>query len=259
MIRFMLVAFTIISGQAFAQDFSLFEKKEFAAKGGQVLPYRILYPENYNPDEKYPLVLFLHGGGERGNDNEKQLVNGVKAFLEPENRSEFPCIVIVPQCPADSYWASVKFERTNYPLDLNFDYDYDITEGLKLVIELTKSVMKKEAVDKNRVYITGLSMGGMGTLEAVYRFPKLFAAAVAVCGGADAEAYGKKQAKVPFWLFHGESDSVIAVENSRAMNARLKELGAEVKYTEYPGVDHNSWDNAYADPALFPWLFSKSR
>ncbi len=84
-------------------------------------------------------------------------------------------------------------------------------------------------------------------------------AVVAVCGGADTEAYGKKQAKVPFWLFHGEADSVIAAENSRAMKSRLEALGAEVKYTEYPGVDHNSWDNAYADPALFPWLFSKSK
>ncbi len=242
-----------------AQDYSLFEKKEFVNKSGEVLPYRILYPENYDKTKQYPLVLFLHGGGERGNDNEKQLVNGVKAFLEPEARSKFPCIVIAPQCPEDSYWASVKFERTKYPLELDFNYEYEITKGLRLAIELTKSTMKSEAVDAEKVYITGLSMGGMGSLEAVYRYPKMFAAIAAVCGGADLNAYSKKQAKIPFWLFHGEVDGVIAVDNSRNLYAKLKAFGADVQYTEYPGVNHNSWEKAYIEPSLLPWMFSKSK
>lgn len=243
----------------FGQDLSLFEKREFKGQNGEVLPYRILYPENYDATKKYPLVLLLHGGGERGNDNEKQLTHGVKVFLEAENRRAFPAIVIAPQCPEDSYWASVKFERTKYPLELDFNYGYDITKGLGLAIALTKDIIEKEAVDTKRVYITGLSMGGMGTLEAVYRFPKIFAAAAVVCGGGDTDTYSKKQAKIPFWLFHGDVDGVIAVENSRKMVARLKELGADVKYTEYEGVNHNSWENAYAEPELLPWLFSKSR
>lgn len=242
-----------------AQDFSLFEKKEFTGSDGEVLPYRILFPDNYDKTKKYPLVLFLHGGGERGTDNEKQLTHGAKAFLDPENRSKFPCIVIAPQCPEDSYWASVKFERTKYPLELDFDYDFPITKGLRLAMELTTSIVKTESIDSKRVYITGLSMGGMGSLEAVYRFPKTFAAIAAVCGGADVEAYTKKQAKIPFWLFHGDVDGVIAVDNSRKLYEKLQQVGAEVKYTEYPGVNHNSWENAYADPELLPWLFSKSR
>lgn len=247
------------STSSFAQNLSLFEQREFRAKGGENLPYRILYPENYDGTKKYPLVLFLHGGGERGNDNEKQLTHGVKVFLEAENRKNFPCIVIAPHCPEDSYWASVRFERTKYPLELDFNYGYDITKGLELAIALTEDVIEKEAVDIKRVYITGLSMGGMGTLEAVYRFPKTFAAAAVVCGGGDVEAYTKKQARIPFWLLHGDVDGVIGVENSRNMVARLKELGADVKYTEYEGVNHNSWENAYAEPELLPWLFSKSR
>lgn len=257
--KFLSLLLLLMAGQLLAQDYSLFEKKEFTNKKGETLPYRILYPENYDPAKKYPLVLFLHGAGERGNDNEKQLLHGVKVFLEAQYRTQFPCIVVAPQCPAESYWGSVKFERTKYPLDLDFNYQYDITTGLRLAIELTRSVIKEAAVDKKRVYITGLSMGGMGTFEAVYRFPKLFTAAVPVCGGADVAAYGKKQARIPFRIFHGEVDGVVAADHSRAMYARLQALGAQVQYKEYPGVNHNSWDYAYIEPDLLPWLFAQHR
>jgi len=255
----LLLLLGLVCYTATAQDFTLFEKKEYVSEDGQKLPYRILYPENYDKSKKYPLVLFLHGGGERGSDNEKQITHGVKLFLDGQNRTSFPCIVIAPQCPEDTYWASVKFERTKYPLELDFNYNYEITKGLRLALELTQSTIESEGVDEKRVYITGLSMGGMGSLEAVYRFPKLFAAAAVVCGGGDTGKYSKTQAKVPFWLFHGDVDGVIAVEHSRKMNERLKALGADVKYTEYPGVNHNSWDNAYVEPELLPWMFSKKR
>lgn len=242
-----------------AQDFNLFTKEIFKGKKGEVLPYRMLLPENYDPNQTYPLVLFLHGGGERGDDNEKHLVHGVKTFLKTENRTKFPCIVIAPQCPADSYWASAKFERTKYPIDFDFNYEYPITKGLDLVIQLTRSIIKTKAVDKKRVYITGLSMGGMGTFEAMYRSPRLFAAAVAVCGGADVAAYQKKHAKRPFWLFHGDVDGVVEVKHSRAMNSKLKSLGADVRYTEYVGINHNSWEKAYEEGELLPWLFAQKR
>jgi predicted peptidase len=240
--------------RAIPRIFRFLEKRDYQGKEG-ILPYRILFPENYDRRENCPLVLFLHGGGERGNDNEKQLVHGVKHFLEPANRKQYPCILIVPQCPEDSYWASVKFERTKYPLEFDFNYGYDMTKGLQLAIDLTHSIIKSEAVDKKRIYITGLSMGGMGTLEVVYRYPRLFAAAAVVCGGGDEQAFQKNHAKIPFWFFHGDADGVVGVEHSREMVARLKILGARVRYTEYPGVNHNSWENAYADPELMPWLF----
>lgn len=260
MVRLLTAALLFTTLHLSAQDLSLFEKRTYVHEDGRTLPYRILYPENYDSSKEYPLVLFLHGAGERGDDNEKQLVHGVKTFLEPAHRTQFPCIVIAPQCPAEDYWSSVKVDRSNYPVGLDFDYAaYEETESLEMAIELTKKIMKEEAVDKDRVYITGLSMGGMGTFEAVYRYPKLFAAAAPVCGGGDADAYKKRHARIPFWIFHGEEDGVVEVEESRKMYKRLKALGAEVKYTEYPGVNHNSWENAYQEEEFLSWLFGQKR
>ncbi len=198
----------------------------------------------------------MHGAGERGSDNEKQLVHGVSLFLKPENRKNYPCIVLAPQCRAGSYWGSVQVNREKAPFTLDFDYRRRITPDLRLAIELLKKVLKKEGGDRDRVYITGLSMGGMGTFEAVYRFPKLFAAAAPVCGGGDVARYSKKAARVPFWVFHGDRDNVVEPRHSRDMVARLKQLGAAVKYTEYPGVGHDSWNPAYAEADFLKWLFS---
>lgn len=250
---------TLFSFICQAQDFTLFEKKQFIGSKGDTLPYRILYPENYDRTRSYPLVVFLHGGGERGTDNEKQLANGVKVFLNESNRKKYPAIVIAPQCPSASYWASVKIDRSTTPLTLDFNYQYEITQGLRLAMELTHSLLKEEKADAKRVYITGLSMGGMGSLEAIYRNPDLFAAGAMVCGGGDEKAYTRRQTKTSFWLFHGDADVVIGVSNSREMYARLQELKAKVKYTEYPGVNHNSWDNAYAEPTLLEWMFSQHK
>lgn len=240
-----------------AQDLSLYEKKMFKASNGTELPYRFLLPAGYDDSKKYPLVLFLHGAGERGNDNEKQLVHGAKLFLTDENRKNFPAIVVIPQCPTDNYWANVNVDRTTSPLTLTFDYTRPETTALFAAIELVKKLISEERVDKKRIYITGLSMGGMGTFEAVYRYPKLFAAAAPICGGGDATHYSRKAAKVPFWIFHGDKDVVVNVKESQAMVTKLKSLKAKVKYTEYPGVNHNSWDNAFAEPDFMGWLFSK--
>jgi predicted peptidase len=182
----------------------------------------------------------------------------VKVFLDPVNRSKYPCIVIVPQCFADSQWPSAKYDRTQRPLQIEFNYNNPITKALEAVTELTYNVIKTESVQKTEIYVTGLSMGGMGTFEIVWRNPGLFTVAAPVCGGGDAKAYTKKQSTAKFWIFHGEADSVVPVKNSREMYERLKELKANVKYTEYPGVDHNSWENAYAEPEFMKWMFEKN-
>ncbi len=254
--RCLFLVLMLISGLCSGQDFSIFEKRTFITSKGDTLPYRILLPENYSKEKKYPLVLFLHGGGEKGNDNEKQLINGVKVFLDPVNRQKYPCIVIAPQCFANSSWYSAKVDRTVNPPVRDFNYSaYPITPALAAVEELTKDIIKNESVKKDQVHVTGLSMGGMGTFEIVYRNPGLFESATPICGGGDARSYSKKQTKTRFWIFHGSVDGTVDVKYSRQMVERLKELKAEVRYTEYPGVDHNSWDIAYAEPDLLPWIF----
>ena len=242
---------------ASSQDSSLYEKHTFKSSDGFNLPYRILYPEGFNADRKYPLILVLHGAGERGSDNEKQLVHGSRLFVDSLVRKKYPAIVVFPQCPEDSYWSSVSIDRGKSPLVLDFDYTRPITPPLKAAIELVEDIVGKGSVDEGKVYITGLSMGGMGTFEAVHRYPRLFAAALPICGGGDTDRYRK--VKTPFWIFHGSDDAVVGVDYSRVMVERLKDLDVKVKYTEYPGVNHNSWDSAFAEPDFLTWMFKKER
>lgn len=242
-----------------AQDLSIFKKEKYVSATGLELPYRILYPKNYDTNKTYPLVLFLHGAGERGNNNESQLVHGAKLFLDSVNREKYPAIVVFPQCSADGYWSSVSLDRTQSPLALEFDYNKPITPQLKAAIELVQLLKQNERVDKSRVYIAGLSMGGMGTFEAVYRYPELFAAAVPICGGADVKAYDKRVSKVPFRVFHGAKDAVVDVKHSQVIVDKLKILDTKVEYIEYPEVNHNSWDNAFAEPDFLSWIFSKKQ
>lgn len=239
--------------------FAPYEKKEFILSEGKTLSYRILYPDNYDKTKKYPLILFLHGAGERGSDNEKQLTWGGKLFLNEENRNKFPVIVIFPQCPEESFWANVKFDRNKQPFTFEFDYTAEPNWPLTAANELVKKLANEEAVDKSRIYITGLSMGGMGTFESVYRYPDLYAAAMPICGGGDVNHYDKRITKTAFWVFHGAADVVVDVKLSREMVEKLKSLKTEVKYSEYPGVNHNSWDNAFAEKDYVSWMFSHKR
>jgi len=251
-----LLAFALLflSLQIFAQG--VFEKKSFVNEAGQSLSYQILFPVNYDPSIKYPVVLVLHGAGERGDDNVAQMKYGTQVFLNPENQQKFPAIVIFPQCPKDSYWSSVKIDRTQKPTEFIFDYSQNINWPLQSAVDLVKSLVKTKVADKKRLYIMGLSMGGMGTMEAVSRNPKMFAAAIPICGGADLTYVKKYAKKLPIWVNHGDADSVVPVKHSRELVAALQEAGANVTYTEYPGVNHNSWDNTFAQPTLLSWFFS---
>ena len=254
--RFFILLLAISSFAAGAQDMSLYLKKEFTSDGF-TLPYRILFPAEYNPSKKYPLILVLHGAGERGSDNEKQLIHGSKLFLDARVRKKYPAIVVFPQCPQESYWSSVSIDRSMTPLVLDFDYSRPITTPLQQAMALVQQLVKEEAVEERCVYITGLSMGGMGTFEAVHRYPHLFTAALPICGGGDIQRYNK--VKTPFWIFHGADDAVVDVRYSHGMVAKLKALNVKVKYTEYPGVQHDSWDNAFAEPNFLKWMFRKRK
>lgn len=256
-ILLLIVCFAATSSRA--QNNEAFKKETYVSSTGLTLPYRILFPDDYNPKKKYPLVVFLHGAGERGDNNETQLVHGSKLFTDPANRKAYPAIVVFPQCPADGYWSSVLVNRNTLPLTLEFDYTKPMTPALQAAVELVQKLISTEGVDKKRIYVAGLSMGGMGTFEAVYRFPKLFAAAVPICGGADVKAYDKRIAKIPFRVFHGAKDDVVDPQNSRVIVEKLKALNAAVEYIEYPEANHNSWDSAFAEPDFLSWMFARRK
>jgi predicted peptidase len=242
-----------------AQDLSLYQREMFATSQGDSMPYRVLYPENFNPEERYPLVLFLHGRGESGRDNEKQLTYGARLFLKDTLRTNYPAIVVFPQCPTDSYWSNVLIQTDNTgKRNFTFMKGGDPTPAMRALLELTGSLTDKPYVDKDRVYVGGLSMGGMGTYELLRRKPKLFAAAFAICGG-DHVANVKKYRKVPLWVFHGAKDNVVPLAFSESVVQALRRKGAKVNFTVYPNADHNSWDAAFAEPALLPWLFIHSK
>lgn len=242
---------------AIAQDFSRYQKKTFESAEGSI-QYRILYPDNYKPSKKYPLVVFLHGAGERGNDNESQLKHGGALFLKDEVRKKFPAIVVFPQCPAEDFWANLKVEDKT-PREWTYDYTGAPKPALGAAMALVNKLIREEAVDANRVYISGLSMGGMGTFEAAYRFPALFAAALPICGGGNDQGYDNRIKSIPYWVFHGDADPVVPVRSSRIMVGKLTAVGASVKYTEYPGVGHDSWTNVFAEPDYLVWMFKQKR
>jgi predicted peptidase len=238
-----------------AQDFSAY-KKELFIRGKDTLRYRILYPENYKREKAYPLVVFLHGAGERGNDNEHQLDLGAALFLKDSIRKRFPAIVVFPQCPKDSLW------KVGAPLDLKAAYDPILntarpTTPERLVKLLMDSLVENKIADKKRIYVGGLSMGAFGTYDLVIHYPHYFAAAFTICGKANVKLFPEKANNVPLWIFHGEIDGVVPVQPDRDLYKALQNMGAKnVKYTEYLGVNHNSWNRAFAEPGLLPWLFS---
>ena len=241
-----------------AQTKDDFQKQHFV-EGKDSLNYRILYPENFSEDKQYPLVLFLHGAGERGDDNESQLVHGSDVFLNPENREKFPAIVIFPQAPKEDYWAKVEVKRDSMPFQFDFKNKEEPTRSLELVMKLMGSMTSKSFVNQDQIYVGGLSMGGMGTYEIIYKKPEMFAAAFAICGGANPEIASAYPKNFPIWIFHGEKDDVVPPRLSKTMAREINHHGGNAKLSLYPEDNHNSWDSAFAEPYLLPWLFSQKK
>lgn len=200
------------------------------------LDYLIALPEGYDADgDAVPVLLFLHGAGERGKDLSKVKMHGPPKMVEKGR--DFGAIVVSPQCPKDSWWT----------------YEIDA------LIALLDKIERDYNVDKKRIYVTGLSMGGYGTFALAARQPDRFAAAVPICGGGELFA-AWRLTKLPMWVFHGEADNVVPVEESKRLVRMIQDGGGKrVKLTLYPGVGHNSWDKAYADEAMWKWLFEQQR
>lgn len=258
--KWIFILLAIVTTHAgMAQDFSRYQKNWYAS-GTDSMPYRLLLPANYDAGKQYPLVLFLHGSGERGNDNEKQLIHGGKLFLQDHVQKKFPAIVLFPQCSNESFWSNVDIESRegSDKREFTFKADGEPTKALMLLQELMDQILQDYPVDRAQVYVGGLSMGGMGTFEIVRRNPKMFAAAFPICGGTDLSSV-HTMTQPAWWIFHGAKDDVVPPQLSELVAAELENAGANVKLTIYPNANHNSWDAAFAEPDLLPWLFSNKR
>ena len=229
-----------------------YEARTFTAPDGGTLPYRLLRPQNYDPAQKYPLVVLLHGAGERGTDNAAQTKYGAPLFAKPEVRQKYPAFVLVPQCPPDQTWSAVKNWKEPEP------YQAEPKAPLKLALGAIDAVEKEFSIDPNRLYVTGLSMGGYGTWDLLSRIPERIAAAVPICGGGDTKRVPVAKG-IAIWAIHGMEDTVVPVERSRELVAALQAAGGAPLYSEYPYVKHDSWNNAYGEPELLPWLFAQRR
>lgn len=216
------------------------------------MPYTVFFPSSMKKKRKYPLILFLHGAGERGMDNQKQLIHVVPHFISDSIQKEFTSIILVPQCPEEAYWAPVK--RNEWAMLSNGA----VTMPMEKVIRILEKISMDERVDRNRIYVVGLSMGGFGTCDIISRRPEIFAAAAPICGGADLNSIIKFKG-IPLWAFHGDSDPVVSVKLSRDLIYQLQQHGAKPKYTEYADMGHSVWDIAVRDPNFLPWLFSQHK
>ena len=248
----MILRFTSVSAQEYEPNVFFHQN--------DTLPYRILLPEDFDSQKSYPLLVILHGSGERGNDNELQLFHGGYLFKTEEYRAKYPSIVVFPQCPVESYWASVSEDYDTSSLKKKYTYAKSLPKNsqLDIVESLIKSLEQNYPIDTSRRYLGGLSMGGMGTFELVSRNPDFFAAAFSICGGANPN-WAPLLSKTPLWLFHGEKDDVVWVNHSKRIFKALKKLGAPVRITLYPNVKHDSWNYAFANPNLMKWLFSNKK
>lgn len=192
--------------------------------------YLLFLPKDYAKGRKrWPLILFLHGAGERGSDIESVRIHGVPKILA--DQPDFPFIVVSPQCPADEWWSTTVLEA------------------------LLDEVEKLYRVDKDRIYVTGLSMGGYGTWNLALASPDRFAAIAPICGGGK-PALAKRLRRLPIWVFHGAKDEVVPISESQAMVEALKQCGGNVEFTVYPEANHDSWTETYNNPKLYQWFLS---
>jgi predicted peptidase len=224
--------------------------------GGVAYRYQLYVPANYSASQKWPVILFLHGAGERGDDGYLQTTAGLGTAIR-RKPSAYPAIIVFPQVPTDSTWIGLP--------------------GNVAIAALDKT-LSEFSTDPDRVYLTGLSMGGNGTWNLAYRYPTRFAAIVPICAfvvvPGDARGFkaavptdsgvpymtlGRRIAAIPTWIFHGEVDGTVPVTESREAAAAIRRAGGNAKYTEFLGMDHDVWDAAYASPQFIEWLFAQRR
>ncbi len=232
---FLLFAVMLLQSCA-AQSKSQLIAAEMKTVTTEKLAYYLYFPENYeaSAEEKFPLLLFLHGGGESGDSLVAVKRNGPPKLIA--RGKQFPFMILAPQNPIKKQWWNTR-----------------------AVNQLLDSIVENNRVDKNRIYITGLSRGGGAAWEMAVQYPNKFAAMAVVCGMTPVPYASWIDKEMPIWVFHGENDKVIPISESEVMVKRLKEMGYNVKFTRYPGVAHDSWIKAYDTEALYTWFMEQER
>ena len=202
--------------------------------GGSPRAHVVHLPRDYDPAERWPLILYLHSSGERGDDLRHTYAGlGLALRRHPER---FPCVVVMPQCPEEMVW----------------------TDDLRHLEHPFQAALANYSVDPRRIYLTGISMGGHGTWIYGAAHADTFAALLPVCGGGDPEDY-RALCTLPIWAFHGGEDDAVPPEESRRMWDMVREAGGDIRYTEYAGVGHECWDITYGDPAVIRWMLDHRR
>jgi len=264
---FLFISLILFSFNMFAQK-EMFEKHIYTSSTKE-LPYRLFVPKGVDLEnifqeiivenfvlvgqdvQKFPLVLFMHGAGERGNDNSMQLNYIDAVFGSNEFQEKHPCFVLAPQCPNELKWVEVSWSLDSHIQPETTSYSMELT------MEILDELIAVYPIDTDRLYVTGLSMGGFGTWDIISRYPNKFAAAIPICGGGD-ENTAFAIAKTPIWAFHGAKDKAVKTSRSQNMIEAIKDVGGNPKYTEYPKLGHLCWNEAYATEGLFDWLFSQT-
>ena len=254
-IAFVLFVLQILGYNVFGQAESFLTKEHTDNKiSANPMPYRLFVPLNYKANKKYPIVLFLHGAGERGSNNSSQLTanKGAIVWAETQNQLQHPCFVLAPQCANNKQWVNASWSEGK-----SNQKTTPISEQLALALSILDSLCKEYKIDNARIYITGISMGGYGTWDAITRFPNKFAAAIPICGGGDSSRVHMIK-NLPIRCFHSSDDPIVPVKGTRDMVKAINALGPNNRgefYTEYTDKGHGSWNAAYSDSTLIDWLF----
>jgi predicted peptidase len=225
-----------------------FQERKFVNAKGENLRYLFFVPKASEKHKAYPLVLWLHGGGARGDDPQLILsfgdAHGPLFFAKSENQTLYPCFILAPQCPANALWSD--------PSSVN------PSDQIRLVLELLDNLQTEFSIDRTRLYVMGISMGGFATWDIIARRPNTFAAAVPICGGGN-PAKAALMVDTPIWAFHGDKDDLVKVSQSQQMIQAIQEKKGHPRYTEYKDVGHYAWEPAFREPEFLSWIFAQRR
>ena len=250
------IAFFVLSACAAMAQFTAEEQMRFCSHTneiGEIFNWRMSAPRYPVEGKKYPLIIFLHGSGECGTDNKRHIKLGLPKLLHTLRVLNREAMVMAPQCQSGGWWVEKLAMSADYRMPRK------PAPAMDVMMEVISHIETSYPVDVERIYITGLSLGGFATWDAIQRYPEKFAAAVPLCGGGDVHAV-KSLKNLPIWVFHGDNDKNVSVECSRRMVAALRSAGCRrLFYTEYKGVAHNCWDRAYSDQEMVSWLLDQRR